>query len=151
MSAINCKALKQLLLLAWWQHLFPLQSHLLFQPPPHSRPPGHVPNIVVLHSAVMQVSTSRQLSARSKGELSWVVGPLPARAMVLGLTTRFKKVQTAVGLEVHFPPPHAQNRRSCCQCRSKSLAVPLCLLCLALAMTSHYCNLRVDPAILTCM
>lgn len=48
----------------------------------------------------MQVSTSRQLTARSKGEVTWVVGPPHARGMVLGLTTKFKKVQIAVGAEV---------------------------------------------------
>ena len=81
----------------------------------------------------MQVSTSRQLSARSKGELSWVVGPLPARAMVLGVTTRFKKVQTAVGLEVTshhlhhktlLPVAKAEAKAGLCQCACYSLAPP---------------------------
>lgn len=48
----------------------------------------------------MQVSTSRQLSPKHKGELTWVVGPPHARAMVLGVTSRFKTFQTAVGVEV---------------------------------------------------
>ncbi|KAL3162704.1 hypothetical protein ABBQ38_008745 [Trebouxia sp. C0009 RCD-2024] len=50
----------------------------------------------------MQVTTTRQVSARSRGELTWVLGPLPARAMVLALTTTFKRAQTAIGLEVGF-------------------------------------------------
>ena len=48
----------------------------------------------------MQVSTSRQLSLRHKGELTWVVGPPHARSMVLGVTTRFKRVHTTASLEV---------------------------------------------------
>lgn len=49
---------------------------------------------------IVQVSTSRQLSPKHKGELTWVVGPPHARAMVLGVTSRFKTFQTAVGVEV---------------------------------------------------
>jgi len=52
---------------------------------------------------MMQVSTSRQLSPKHKGELTWVVGPPHARAMVLGVTSRFKTFQTAVSLEVCSP------------------------------------------------
>lgn len=48
----------------------------------------------------MQLSTSRQLTPRSKGEFTWVLGPGPAQGMVIGVNTRFKRVQTTVSVEV---------------------------------------------------
>lgn len=58
----------------------------------------------------MQVSTSRQLSPKHKGELTWVVGPPHARAMVLGVTSKFKTFQTAVGVEVCNAWSHVQRQ-----------------------------------------
>ena len=52
----------------------------------------HQANCLRWACALLQVGTSRQLSKRCQGELTWVVGPQDSRGVVLAVSRRGERL-----------------------------------------------------------
>ena len=53
-----------------------------------------------MDGALLQIGTSRQLSKRCQGELTWVVGPQDSRGMILAVSRRGERLFLLGRLEV---------------------------------------------------
>lgn len=67
---------------------------------PPSRAPMHTLRLCCCACAWLQFVSTRQLTANTSGEYSWVVGPPEAAGMSLGLTRRTEKLMLSARVEV---------------------------------------------------